>query len=279
MGINSIMVDWIASLVEGGVFTSKASILDIGRQSFATSPHIPFLAIERIAGTDAAGNHTRHSFDREKSAYSDDAVSEFWRHMGFSDYKSLDAFDNLADHKINLNFPLPKFDGKFCVIANFGTVEHVFNIKEALESIHSLTACGGIILLAMPSFGEVNHGFYNFNPTFIFDVAHSNSYDIVDFHYVDDISNRSLDRDFSEAYRTPFDFGSLPVRLPMDSDHELNELISDTFCENHRRRGEARTPRHVWPVLDMCLVAMRKSTEDTAFQQPVQRVYRREEPC
>ena len=77
----------------------------------------------------------------------------------------------------NLNDPIA-FVAQDIVI-NTGTTEHVFDQRQVWETIHDATRKGGLMVHAMPLWGWFDHGFVNYQPTFVADLAAENSYDIL----------------------------------------------------------------------------------------------------
>lgn len=80
---------------------------------------------------------------------------------------------NALKHDLNQRIELN--DCYDCVI-DFGTAEHIFNIYQFFENIHRWTKPGGWMIHGLPFSGWYDHGFYNFNPTFYWDLARTNSY-------------------------------------------------------------------------------------------------------
>ncbi|MCC6913011.1 MAG: hypothetical protein IT566_04865 [Rhodospirillaceae bacterium] len=80
--------------------------------------------------------------------------------------------------KLDLNAPLPDL-GQFDVAIDFGTGEHIFDIKTFFENVHNVTAPGGVIIHGLPWHGFIDHGFYNFQPTLFFDMAAANGYRVL----------------------------------------------------------------------------------------------------
>lgn len=82
---------------------------------------------------------------------------------------------------LDLNQPLPAWlrAGAFDLVLNTGTTEHVFDQRQAWESIHAATLPGGIMLHGIPLWGWLDHGFYNYNPTTIADLAAENGYEVL----------------------------------------------------------------------------------------------------
>lgn len=77
--------------------------------------------------------------------------------------------------KLDLNSPI-KLKRQFHIVMNIGTLEHVFNVAQAFKTVHDHTRPGGFMLHGLPFTGWVDHGFYCFNPTFVWDLAAINDY-------------------------------------------------------------------------------------------------------
>jgi len=103
------------------------------------------------------------------------------------DYKTYTAIDlhgtSLAI-KHDLNHQLPEL-GKYDVVTNIGTGEHVFNQYMFFKNIHDVTKENGVMIHVMPNQGCYDHGFFNYHPTFIFDIAHANQYELLAMYYSD----------------------------------------------------------------------------------------------
>ena len=73
--------------------------------------------------------------------------------------------------------------GQHHLVTNFGTTEHVTNQLDAFKIINDLAAAGGIMIHELPSHGEVNHGFFAYQPKFFDRLAYSNGYDVLFFDF------------------------------------------------------------------------------------------------
>lgn len=103
--------------------------------------------------------------------------------LGFNEVKALDYSDyEDAEIIFDLNeAELPKeLENQFDAIFDFGTLEHVFNIANALTNLHKMLKEGGRIIHASPFSNFPDHGFYCFNPTFFHDYYTTNKYEISD---------------------------------------------------------------------------------------------------
>jgi hypothetical protein len=88
----------------------------------------------------------------------------------------------------DLNLPL-EIDEQFDIAINNGTAEHVFDIAQFFRTMHERTKPGGLMIHEAPFTGWIDHGFYCFQPTFFFDLAHANDYKTVLVAHCD-FSNR-----------------------------------------------------------------------------------------
>jgi hypothetical protein len=107
----------------------------------------------------------------------------YWR--TFLRPSSMTAIDFHGSEKalnLDLNNPID-LKRQFSFIMNSGTLEHVFNIGQAFKTIHDHLAPGGLVFHAFPFTGWIEHGFYNINPTVIWDLAAINNYRICLFSY------------------------------------------------------------------------------------------------
>ena len=92
--------------------------------------------------------------------------------LGIEDLVSLDVSDyEGADVIFDLNAQeLPaSLSRRFGVVLNIGTLEHVFHVPNALADIARMLRDEGVALHILPTSNAVDHGFYQFGPTLIFD--------------------------------------------------------------------------------------------------------------
>lgn len=90
--------------------------------------------------------------------------------FGASDVTSLDASDyEGADLVVDLNanVDLGKL-GKYDVVLDFGTLEHVFDVRNAFDTVSKLVKVGGFLIHVLPANQECGHGFYQYSPEFFF---------------------------------------------------------------------------------------------------------------
>lgn len=64
------------------------------------------------------------------------------------------------------------------LVTDFGSLEHVFHLPNLLRNISDVCKIGGRIIHVVPCNGWVNHGFFQFSPTFFQDYYSANGFEI-----------------------------------------------------------------------------------------------------
>jgi SAM-dependent methyltransferase len=96
---------------------------------------------------------------------------------------TLDVFDIVQERGceivVDLNHPIPaNACGQFDFVLDVGTLEHCFNVPQALINMAALAKVGGYVLHENP-FNWGNHGFWNLNPTLFHDFYTDNGFEAV----------------------------------------------------------------------------------------------------
>jgi len=104
-------------------------------------------------------------------------AGQFWRWIGY-DYMSIDVDGSPGSVPLDINYDdIPaKARGRFDLVTNLGTTEHVANQLNAFKIIHELTKPGGLMVHHLPMQGNLNHGLINYHPKFFWMLARSNDY-------------------------------------------------------------------------------------------------------
>lgn len=165
---------------------------------------------------------------------------------GIESYFSCDI-NGLADLDIDLSKPLnPVHRGAFRSVLNGGTLEHVFDLRQALENVHDATAEGGLMLHTCPV-TWFDHGFVNLNPLLFHLLAEANAYDVI-----------------GEGFY--FSAGAWPGQ------DQPFVALKQTDAEIFGAPYESVFRGRAIPANAMHLIALRK-TRNTAFASPVQPAY------
>src|SRR5690606_17887488 len=106
----------------------------------------------------------------------------FFERLGFDLVDSLDVSDfEGCTHLLDLNEPgVPqRLRGRYDALYNGGTLEHVFDVRNALRNIHDLLRPGGMVIHIVPACGWVDHGFYQISPTLLTDYYAANRFELL----------------------------------------------------------------------------------------------------
>lgn len=186
MGVGSDTIEFLIKLRLSGYLRPRAAVMEIGAQQLANS----FLSkTERIAHLGRLfGIEQLPSLPQPKPSHivhgtiehlEDTApvARDFWRWLGF-DYAAIDVDGNPDSIPLDLNYDVAPAEmrGKYDLLTNFGTTEHIANQLNAFKVIHDLTAPGGIMIHSLPAQGMLNHGLVNYNLKFFSMLARSNGY-------------------------------------------------------------------------------------------------------
>lgn len=110
---------------------------------------------------------------------------EFFKLLGFKEYDDLDFdIDEGCNIVHNLNMPLPeKYHQQYDFVFENGTIEHIFDIKNAVSCTAHAVKVGGYVLHCSP-LDSFNHGFYNFSINFFHDFYRANGFTDMQFYLI-----------------------------------------------------------------------------------------------
>lgn len=180
------------------------SVLDLGKLLvFFTLPELECWAreqgVELTAVPDPALSHIPGLAER---GCMDDVT--FYRSLGFDRVISCDISDyEGADRIFDLNRRLPEdMEGQFDAVVDSGTLQHIFDVPNALHNLHRALRVGGRMIFAQsPSHNHVDHGFYMFSPTLFADVYRTFGYRIEAFFLFDFVAYWYHGRFYSTPFR------------------------------------------------------------------------------
>jgi hypothetical protein len=137
------------------------TVATIGRQGLSLSAEylrsVPNLSSEKTYGpfceellVDCFGVELVNSFD-------------------YSDYEG-------ATHIVDMSKPI-NLQRKYDTVIDAGSLEHIFDVRQALENVSKLCAVGGQILHLLPANNYCGHGFWQFSPELFYSLySESNGY-------------------------------------------------------------------------------------------------------
>lgn len=184
MALTAVDYSIFATLRSAGSLPERPRVLELGESEWYgdVSPDELTQAIERHVPEPQRRRELKARLDAILGSDSPHASWDLAKlfYAVFLDYSKITAIDfhgTPAALKLDLNEPIG-VDEQFDVLLNGGTAEHVFNVFQFFKTCHEVTRPGGLMLHSAPFLGWLEHGFYNFNPTFFWDLALANDYKI-----------------------------------------------------------------------------------------------------
>lgn len=178
MAISALECILLRDLKQQGILPQQCDMLEFGESNWYGDVGMKDFAdlITMLAPDRAEALKSRlDALDEKDDLYAFDLAKLFFD-VTF-DPKSYTAIDYGGPTAIkeNLNEPI-SLDKQFDITIDFGTAEHVFNIYQFFKTAHELTKPGGVMIHGLPFTGFFDHGFYNFQPTFFWDLMLANGY-------------------------------------------------------------------------------------------------------
>lgn len=112
----------------------------------------------------------------EERFFTSDQV--FFKLLGVEKAEAMDISDyEKAEYLCDLNRPVPsELAGRFDAILDFGTIEHIFDVRQTLTNISRMLKPGGRILHCVGTTNRIGHGFYMFSPCLFYDYYLANQF-------------------------------------------------------------------------------------------------------
>ena len=208
MAVDKLQATFLAHALARRVLPSGVDILELGESSLLSNDHLGLLEILRPHLSQI--NYVR-ARERIKAAL--DGSTRYQRQFGSaralyeaifspSSYVAVDMEVGPRRICADLNMPLT-LRGQFGCVINNGTSEHVFDQAQTFKTMHDHTRPGGTMIHWTPCLGWIDHGFYNVQPGFFFDLAASNHYEIGHVELADDFVSYPLTagRDVHDALK------------------------------------------------------------------------------
>lgn len=236
MGISTLQVGLIASL-EG--FIRNKDVLSISVQ-FPQS----FTQIERLS---KYFPKLLNKNNLEKIKHSTNGSFQNILFNEILECKKIDSLDITNEEGANITWNMnddislggfSNLKSTYDIIFEGGTMEHVSNTNMYLKNIFYLLKPGGKYISQVPSAGLAEHGFYQFSPTFIIDLANKNKEMMEILHLSLDSQKSHFNRSdirglvFNDFYKdTNFTFP------PNNIIENSEKFYKDKFCKSSIATG------------------------------------------
>ena len=162
MGLNWHGVKFLASVRSGG--TEFARTVTIGRQNL----HMGLSQVRQILN----GYGIPNTLDDKAVLAAPEFAELIFRQLGANIVDSIDASDyEHATITADMNKPVPsEFHNSYDLVYDGGSLEHIFNVEQALKNVMSLPKIGGSIIIHTMANNCLGHGLYQFSPELFYRV-------------------------------------------------------------------------------------------------------------
>ncbi len=180
MGLKLASLQLLLPAIEATRLKPGARVLLLGTQDlyFTYDQACAFLAAQGVAAVPVpqAERRCTNSF-----AYA--AHEDWWKFKDYLHQKTLFRLFGFGDAQVDtidvstyehaeiihdLNDPVPPELGPYDLVVDFGTLEHIFDVRQAMWNLCELVGVGGRVVHFMPA-NMLDHGFYNWNSTVLAD--------------------------------------------------------------------------------------------------------------
>jgi hypothetical protein len=154
-------------------------VLTLGRQAvWVTSIEIgKMLASTGILPQDIA-NHSDVSTKIPSQPGKYIADSALFQLIGIKPLEAMDVSDyEHGDIIADLNLPVSTdLHNRYNLIVDGGTLEHIFDIRQAMTNINLMVKPGGRVIHISPAANFIGHGFYSFSPELFYEYYSTNQF-------------------------------------------------------------------------------------------------------
>ena len=175
MGINPGILEQYMHWEEQGLLKRGAAVLDLGAQELFCTSNAAQLNrfVEWFGGEPFPEAQLARLADRG-------VAGELFTRIG-SPYTAVDLKPYPFGIVMDLNHDaLPaEHHGRYQLVTNHGTSEHVANQWNVMKTMHDAAAVGALLYHSVPFCGDFEHGLINYNPKFFWLLSIANGYRIV----------------------------------------------------------------------------------------------------
>jgi len=181
---------WIRELIElkrTGALDGARRVVEIGAHQLTNS----FLqakgeldelyALYAVPRPDLGDPKWAGTLNRSELLHAEAPSSQpFWTSLGFT-YAAIEYGGHRSAIALDLNRDAVSFRlrGRFDLVVNAGTTEHVANQDNAFRVMHDLAAPRGLMMHAVPGGGQMTHGLFCYTLKFFWHLCRENDYEII----------------------------------------------------------------------------------------------------
>ena len=158
------------------------NVLVLGRQHFL-SPNPDERTKRQMTVYQRMLEQFGHDLKIENLVDSDGFCNSLFDFLGFetTDYMDVSEYEGAnVIHDMNTHVPA-NLHGKYDLVIDGGTIEHIFNVPSAFENVNKMLHVGGYFLAFNPCNNWVGHSFYQFGPELVWSYWRSvQGYEVID---------------------------------------------------------------------------------------------------
>lgn len=199
MGLSHGTLLRYCNYVESGLLPKKMVMLELGRQQLNDMVFLYPECVEKLCALlgkksflDVCDYRPRSASDEANANPHHDEcpfAEALFRHLG-AEYEAVDMVPGCTRMDLNTDSVPDDKRGRFNLVTNYGTTEHLINQANAFKAVHDFTAPGGLMIHDLPYLGYPQHGFFSYTSLFFQRLAEFNHYEIA-----------TLDLTFGNSYK------------------------------------------------------------------------------
>jgi hypothetical protein len=132
------------------------------------------------------------------------STKSFFSQLGVKKLAFIDL-NEFGDVQLDLNRNIPpQFSNHTSFLINVGTIEHIMDIYTGLKNCARLVTVNGALLMVVPKRIYPSHGFFDINPTLLYDFYGEHGFSLINEKYLCYIGNPSNAFFFSMPVKSSF---------------------------------------------------------------------------
>lgn len=181
MGMNAFSMQMITKVLEQ-IPHRPAKMVSLGHPDILLTAEVLESVLGKQGAQDVAIRPDSESILRwhgmtefmDKVPVAHDFFGRLGIELSITDFREVRGDELICD----LNQPMAKeYYNQFDIVFDGGTLEHCFNVAQGVINILGMAKVNGFIIHANPLV-LINHGFYNFSPTFYYDFYGQNGHSL-----------------------------------------------------------------------------------------------------
>jgi hypothetical protein len=173
MGLGACVIELYRQLELRGALDGVSNVMELGSQDFWCPQQKLIRALfAAFARPEPNPELLTTNFSNQKPA------RLLYEALGLAySWVDIDGREGALVLDLNFDEAPEEHRGKYGLVTNHGTSEHVLNQYNVFKMMHDFTKPGGIIVHAVPFTVHLEHGFFNYQPNFFGALARYNSYE------------------------------------------------------------------------------------------------------